>query len=563
MKKLFQFVAIILFLASFYPAQAADSDYNIDPGNPPILVVKDINISPTTKIINVTIENQGGDLHYQETDWVMVTDMDNKELYQGMVTVMKSGETKTVLMEDNWSLNKASDALVENSTGIYHLKAKAGNSELEKIINLNTTQENTLEISNVKVNTDFAAGDRVAISWETNIPSEGNVIMLSSGASFPDTISSKTHNVEISNLKPNTKYSYYIKAQAGTLSQQTLYSGFVTNGDKSELPDLAIGEVLLKDQVYATSTGRFSGNLLITIENIGQASMVSNDNILVHVMIRSSWLSVSEDYYFKVFVKGEKKIYTIPIENASYDGTALKVSVWVDSNTLVNRQDEPVSDDLSVVESNENNNTFYGLIKPSVVIPVNNNSNIPARLAIINSRMHDRLKGKIILKVSDQGKAYYVSPSAKAMYYLGKPEDAYAVMRSQGIGISNADLQRIPIGLSSESGIDADGDGLSDALEDAIGTDKFNNDTDIDGYDDRAEVTAGYSPIEKAGTHQYDKNFANAQKGKIFLQVEHRGEAWYVNPADGKRYFLGRAADAYSIMRVLSLGISNADFQAL
>jgi hypothetical protein len=42
--------------------------------------------------------------------------------------------------------------------------------------------------------------------------------------------------------------------------------------------------------------------------------------------------------------------------------------------------------------------------------------------------------------------------------------------------------------------------------------------------------------------------------------VEAHGEAWYVNPADGKRYFLGRAADAYNIMRFLGLGITNKDF---
>lgn len=50
--------------------------------------------------------------------------------------------------------------------------------------------------------------------------------------------------------------------------------------------------------------------------------------------------------------------------------------------------------------------------------------------------------------------------------------------------------------------------------------------------------------------------------GRILLQVEAHGEAWYVNPVDQKRYFLGRADDAYRLMRELGLGISESDYNA-
>jgi len=50
--------------------------------------------------------------------------------------------------------------------------------------------------------------------------------------------------------------------------------------------------------------------------------------------------------------------------------------------------------------------------------------------------------------------------------------------------------------------------------------------------------------------------------GRILLQVESRGEAWYVNPNDYKRYFLGKPDDAFSLMRTLSLGISETEFAA-
>lgn len=48
-------------------------------------------------------------------------------------------------------------------------------------------------------------------------------------------------------------------------------------------------------------------------------------------------------------------------------------------------------------------------------------------------------------------------------------------------------------------------------------------------------------------------------KGRILLQVQQHGEAWYVNPVDGKRYFLGRPSNAYDLMRKLGLGITDSN----
>ena len=182
--------------------------------------------------------------------------------------------------------------------------------------------------------------------------------------------------------------------------------------------------------------------------------------------------------------------------------------------------------------------------------------------AVKNQNLYQRLKGQILLKVESHGEAYYVHPTNGRTYYLGKPEDAYAVMREQSIGIRNADLEKIPIGLRELSGSDQDGDGLSDSFEDAVGTDKTLKDTDGDGYDDGTELASGYNP-RGSGKAVTNASFAKMQRGKIFLHVESHGEAWYVNPSDNKRYFLGRAADAYTIMRALGLGISNKDFDAL
>ncbi len=178
-----------------------------------------------------------------------------------------------------------------------------------------------------------------------------------------------------------------------------------------------------------------------------------------------------------------------------------------------------------------------------------------------NAKMR-RLSGRIMLKVEDGGKAYYADPAEGRIYFLGKPHNAFEVMRKQGIGIRNRDLAKIPAAITLPTGKDQDSDGIPDALEDALGTQKAKPDSDGDGYQDKMEIMNGYDPA-RTGRLGCDSAFTKKQAGKIFLQVEKQGEAWYANPADGKRYFLGRPADAFAIMRKLGIGISNKDFKAM
>jgi len=124
----------------------------------------------------------------------------------------------------------------------------------------------------------------------------------------------------------------------------------------------------------------------------------------------------------------------------------------------------------------------------------------------------------------------------------------YNLIIKLGVGISNENLKKILVADANLEGDDADGDGLSDMAEEALGTDATKADTDADGYTDKQEILAGFNPAG-AGNLGIDMDFANKQKGKILLQVEGHGEAWYVNTGDGKRYFLGKPADAFRIMR--------------
>ena len=117
----------------------------------------------------------------------------------------------------------------------------------------------------------------------------------------------------------------------------------------------------------------------------------------------------------------------------------------------------------------------------------------------------ERLTGRILLDVERNGEGWYVYPKDNKRYYLGRPHDAFAIMRELGLGISERDFQRIA-----------------------------QADTEVEG----------------------DINFAKKLAGMIILQVERNGEAWYINPLTYKKHYLGRPNDAFAIMRELGLGIS-------
>ena len=184
--------------------------------------------------------------------------------------------------------------------------------------------------------------------------------------------------------------------------------------------------------------------------------------------------------------------------------------------------------------------------------------------ASYDAQLAKNLSGRILLQVESNGEAWYINPSTHERSFLGRPEDAFRVMRQEAIGITSADLAKIPLSLEHVIDKDSDGDGLSDDFEVAIGTNPNNKDTDGDGFDDYTELFHGFDPLKANGARlNYDLDFSSRQKGKILLDVERNGEAWYVNPEDGKRYFLGRPSDAFNVMRSLGLGISNANINKI
>lgn len=113
-----------------------------------------------------------------------------------------------------------------------------------------------------------------------------------------------------------------------------------------------------------------------------------------------------------------------------------------------------------------------------------------------------RLSGQVLLQVESHGEAWYVAPSGTLRYYLKDGAAAYAIMRSLGLGISEADY---------------------------------------------AALAAGNAALRSRLT------------GKIMLRVQAHGEAYYLCPRTKKLSYLKDGTAAYAVMRDCGLGVSNAD----
>ena len=295
----------------------------------------------------------------------------------------------------------------------------------------------------------------------------------------------------------------------------------------------------LPDVVFQTAVANQNNEVLLT----GSHYVFRSADRLVSIFLKSfnpDWATFEQDrLYFESSVLGQFQL-----------GDAIS---WPDK--LPVEIPVPTVPELQIPEQPGNTPEIGPVEQPY-------DSEAKAQITVRNRAMLRQLAGRILLKVEDKGRAYYVNPVTNQGFFLGRGQDAYEVMRREGVGIKTKDLAEIPVGLLPLSGSDTDNDGLTDDQEKALGTKFDNADSDSDSYTDLDEVQHDYDPLG-IGKMKYDNVFGGRQKGKIFLQVEAKGEAWYVNPADGRRYYLGRADDAYQIMRKLSLGISNKDFLAL
>lgn len=115
-----------------------------------------------------------------------------------------------------------------------------------------------------------------------------------------------------------------------------------------------------------------------------------------------------------------------------------------------------------------------------------------------------QLSGRILLQVQSHGEAWYVDPLSHERSFLGRPELAYQLMRTKGLGIRHEELMR---------------------------------------------YLAGTFPTRLAG--------------RILLDVEQRGEAYYILPTTRRGIYLGKPADALAVMRTYGLGITDSNLASI
>jgi hypothetical protein len=342
----------------------------------------------------------------------------------------------------------------------------------------------------------------------------------------------------------------------------------ITNAQATGLPDLVLNDVQIFDEKGVLY-------LKFIINNKGGATQ--NGQI---ISVKAEDVETGDVYSsgYSSGLSGVKEILSAGPLAVKKTVSPYKLKVEIDHAGIIK-------------ESNESNNTLERTLTmtKSQPIKVENNSNEKDLLIIklkrqiteletklvetekklvtkVDNKLIEKIKGKILLQVEEKGEAWYVDPISENKLYLKDGQSAYDIMRILGLGISNVNLEKIPVGVqpSSDSSVelDTDDDGLSDDLEKALGSDPSKADTDNDGYKDDAELKTNYQ-INGKGRQSIDNKLTTRLKGRIVLQVENKGEAWYINPSDGKRYFLGNGDKAYQIMRELSLGINNSDLRKI
>ena len=364
------------------------------------------------------------------------------------------------------------------------------------------TERDYFKISNV--NFSLVSATSTIVTWNTDKETKGKLSYKVLGRvdydrHVEDDDESTSHSITVDDLYPNTRYEYRVVAYNRTAEKEVLHKKFITPRNHN---------VIITTPPTTSPTHKISKS---SINIIWSTNFISDSYVYYKKNsdpdYQKVWETADVINHSVSLDKLEPGEYSYYVTSASTVGTVVKSDVYgfyfmpkkEPEKVEQIEQKEVIPEKTQFQKEQEKYQTEIDIIKNGDVL-------------------YSRAKGRIVLLVESHGEAWYFNPTDNKRYYLGRPIDAYNVMVKLGIGITNANLEKIQIG---------------------------------DEY------------ILQTERSKVNYNFANIHKGKIFLQVELHGEAWYVNPTDLKRYYLGRPADAFRAMRELSIGMKNDDFVRL
>lgn len=160
--------------------------------------------------------------------------------------------------------------------------------------------------------------------------------------------------------------------------------------------------------------------------------------------------------------------------------------------------------------------TLMEVVNCSLLTPVTTPSTTPSTPATTTTttttssgsfNLLAHVQGRMLLAVEDHGKIWYVSP-VTGKRYQATVDNALPLFRSLALGITNADLNKLPL----------------------------------------------YGGVQ----HRYNMELRNRIKGRLLLAVEDHGRVWYVGKDDTWRREVTKE-NIMDVFRAHSLGITNLD----
>ncbi|MDD5527561.1 MAG: putative zinc-binding metallopeptidase [Patescibacteria group bacterium] len=412
-------------------------------------------------------------------------------------------------------------------------------------------------ISGITIPAETIRSNSAIISWKTSKNTDSIVKYAEKGstnwAQAGEPGFAVDHSTTIPNLKQATTYQYYIDSTYNFTQETKSDIGEFTTANVSGTNSMAITDITTSSagvSEIVKNTGvydiyDYTYGILI-YENSTSGNLVSKQdkhfNIPIGSSIAGSPLKLNEtktwDFAFQ-FNPAKKYVIQAYIGGTDLSPSTKTITVNPRTNQSISEAAKP-SFNTTPEAVNPLSSTSQNSQGDKVVIITPKQNTLSNN---IDLNLSKRLSGKILLQVQSGGAAWYVDPKTYKKYSLNL-SNIKNVIISRGVGITNTDINKIPVAV------------------DSLGAMNVAQDSDKDGYSDKTELQNGYNP-NGAGKLKLNTAFAVKQRGKILLQVQSKGEAWYVNPSNNRRYFLGNPANALNVLKNLGLGITDSNINKI